>query len=396
MKVCTIVPSYYPATVYGGPIVSIHRCSIQLSTLGIEVNVSTSNANGGSKLDVVPNVFHKFQDNYHVKYYDDTIVGRFSWRFIVSVWKDIKQCDVVKIEDIFSTYIPPSLLYAKLFRKPFIVSPRGVLSAWSLASKRSLLKKLWSAMLIRPFLRGSWWHATSLQESAEIKAYYPAARVVVIPNGIDLDEFAKPTTFSRREYLKRFANLDGDAGPVIISMGRLHRKKGFDVLIDAFAEVRRVHPRAVLLIAGADDGEQATLEQRVEILSLQGCVNFVGELKGTDKAEFLAGGDLLALPSHSENFGNVYLEALACGVPIVASRETPWEEVERFGCGKWVDNSVSATAAAMLDLLVGNRGAMAVSAKNMAARYSWAQVAERFQGTFELMLKDDAPGLGRA
>lgn len=388
MRICVVVPSYYPATVYGGPIVSIHECSIQLCSLGIEVNASTTNANGDSRLNVLPNVFHKFQDNYLVKYYDDTVVGRFSWRFVVSVWKDIKRCDVVKIEDIFSTYIPPSLLYAKLFRKPFIVSPRGSLSSWALTSKRPLLKKLWSAMFIKPFLRGSWWHATSLQESDEIKSYYPAARVVVIPNGIDLDDYSKPAVLSRREYLQRFVHLDGSEGPVIVSMGRLHRKKGFDVLINAYAEVRRVHPRAVLLIAGADDGEKAVLDQQVASMSLQGGVFFVGELKGADKADFLAGGDLFVLPSHSENFGNVYLEAMACGVPIVASRETPWEEVERFGCGKWVENSIPATAAAMLELLAGDRKAMAASAKKMAARYTWAHVARRFQETFSLMLSE--------
>jgi glycosyltransferase involved in cell wall biosynthesis len=344
----------------------------------------------------VPNVFHKIRENYHVKYYNDTVIGRFSWRFIASVWNDIMQCDVVRVEDIFSTYIPPSLLYARLFHKPIIVSPRGALSKWSLASKRPLLKKLWSALLIKPFLRGSWWHATSAQESAEIKAYFPAARVVVIPNGIDLGEFSTPAVLTRREYLRRFTHLDNDCGPVIVSMGRLHRKKGFDVLIDAYAEVRRVHAGAVLLIAGADDGEKAALEQRVESLSLRRLVFFVGELVGTDKAAFLSGGDLFVLPSHSENFGNVYLEALACGVPIVASRETPWEEVERFGCGKWVENSVAATSAAMLELLGGDRTAMAALARDMAARYTWAHVARRFQETFALMLNDQAPGLGRA
>jgi glycosyltransferase involved in cell wall biosynthesis len=396
VSVCVVVPSYYPATIYGGPIISIHSTCRELAKRGVEVFVSTTNANGNKKLAVKPNDVVQFDERYRVKYYDDTIIGRFSWRFMVAVWRDIRSCNLVRIEDIFSSYIPIALFYAKLFRKPFIVSPRGSLSAWSLESKRPLLKKLWSALLIKPFLRGSWWHATSQQESVEIKAYYPAARVVVIPNGIDLDEFAKPATLSRREYVRRFTQLDSDGGPVIVSMGRLHRKKGFDVLIDAFAELRRVHANAVLLIAGADDGEKAALQQQVESLSLQGLVFFVGEVVGADKVSFLSGGDLFVLPSHSENFGNVYLEALACGVPIVASRETPWEEAERFGCGKWVENSVAATSVAMLELLGGDRIAMAARAKEMAARYTWVHVAKRFQETFALMLNDEAPRLGRA
>lgn len=388
MKVCIIVPSYYPASVYGGPIVSIHECSMKLCSLGIDVDVSTTNANGSCRLDVVPNVYHKFQEGYRVKYYYDTVIGRFSWRFIISVWNDIRRCNIVKIEDIFSTYIPPSLLYVRLFRKPFIISPRGVLGAWSLTRKRPLLKKFWSALLIKPFLGGSWWHATSLQELHDIKAYYPAARVVLIPNGIDLEEFAKPAIFSRGEYLRRFANMNEIDGPIIVSMGRLHHKKGFDVLIDAYAEVWRLYPGAVLLIAGADDGEKATLEQRVESLSMQKRIFFVGELIGPDKAEFLSGSDLFVLPSHSENFGNVYLEALACGVPIVASKGTPWEEVEKSGCGRWVENNVAATSAAMLELLATDRSIMSIRAKELAARYTWASVAKSFHETFKLMLDE--------
>ncbi len=396
MKVCIVVPSYYPATIYGGPIVSIHECARQLCALGIEVDVSTTNANGDCRLNVTPNVYYTFQENYRVKYYNDAIIGRFSWRFIISVWRDIRRCNAVKIEDIFSANIPPSLLYAKLFRKPFIISPRGVLSKWSLSSKRPLLKKLWLALLIKPFLHGSWWHATSLQESDEIKEYYPAARVVLIPNGIDLEEFSNPATLSKSQYLMRFAKMSENEGPVIVSMGRLHRKKGFDVLIDAYAEVWRLYPGALLLIAGADDGEKADLERRVESLSLRGRVTFVGEVTGPDKAEFLSGADLFVLPSHSENFGNVYLEALACGVPVVASKGTPWEEVEEFGCGKWVDNNVAATSAAMLELLGGDRAAMSMSARELAARYTWTNVAKRLQETFEMMLSEQVKPFGHA
>lgn len=388
MKVCIVVPSYFPAIVYGGPIVSIHQCSKELSLMGIEVRVSTTNANGNSKLEVVPNVFHHLQKNYNVKYYDDTVIGRFSWRFVALVWEDIRRCDVVKIEDVFSTYIPPSLIYAKLFRKPVIISPRGALSAWALANRRHLLKKIWLRALVKPFLRNSWWHATSIQERDEIKACYPSARVVVIPNGIDLEEFSKSEPIGRREYLKRFANMDAECGPVIVSMGRLHRKKGFDVLIDAYDEIRRVYADALLLIAGNDDGERALLEQQVESLSLQGRVLFVGEISGLDKVEFLTGADVFVLPSHNENFGNVYLEAMACGVPVVASKATPWADVERFGCGKWVDNSVSETASAILELLARDRATMVASAKEFAARYSWPYAAKCFQETFSEMLTD--------
>ena len=385
MKVCIVVPSYYPATVYGGPIVSIHECALQLSSLGVNINVSTTNANGKTRLTVEPNTYIQIKSNYRVKYYEDTIIGRFSWRFITSVWKDINRCDLVKIEDIFSTYMPPSLLYAKMLRKPILISPRGSLSPWSIANKHPFLKKLWLMLLIEPFIRNGWWHATSSQEADDIKKLFPKAKIVVIPNGVDLEQFSKPNKLNRLEYLRRFTGRDTQQGPIIISMGRLHQKKGFDLLIDAYSKILAKHPHALLLIAGKDDGEKKRLDQQISNLLLGNHILFVGELLGDDKLNFLRGGDLFVLPSQSENFGNVYLEALASGVPVVATRTTPWEEVERFKSGKWVENNVEDVTEAMLYLLTQDRKTIANNARNHALYYSWIQIAQRFEHTFDIM-----------
>jgi glycosyltransferase involved in cell wall biosynthesis len=323
---------------------------------------------------------------YRVKYYHDTVVGRFSWRFILSVWRDIRDSDLVRIEDVFSTYIPASLLYASLFRKPVLISPRGVFSRWALASKRHWLKRIWLALLISPFVRKAHWHATSVQEEQDIRRLYPDAKIFLIPNGIDLAEFERAAPCTRADYLRRFAFADRGPGPVIVSMGRLHRAKGFDILIDAFAEVVRSFEQAVLLIAGSDDGAKAELQERVARLALREKVFFVGELLGDDKVLFLSGADLFVLPSHSENFGNVYLEAMACGVPVVASRQTPWQNVEAFGCGRWVENTAEATASAMRSLLISDRNALSTRAKMLASRYDWAGVATQFRAAFDGVL----------
>ena len=96
MKLCVISPSFFPAHVYGGPILSIHNTCKSLADKGVEVFVSTTNANGKTKLDVKTNKYLKFSDNYFVKYYDDTIIGRFSWQFCLNVHNDIRQCSLVK------------------------------------------------------------------------------------------------------------------------------------------------------------------------------------------------------------------------------------------------------------------------------------------------------------
>jgi len=386
VKICVVTPSFYPATIYGGSIFSTYHTCAELAAQGVEVFVSTTNANGGKKLDVVPNRAIRFGERFFVKYYDDTIVGRFSWRFILAVWQDIKACDVVRIEDIFSTYIPPSLLYAKLFSKRMLISPRGVLSKWALGSKKAFLKQVWLTFLIKPFLRKSWWHATSMQERAEILEFYPKAKVVLIPNGIDFDQFGRVQRLSRNQYMKRFAKVDRSPEIIVVSMGRLHKVKAFSVLVDAFARLLADAGDAALLVAGEDEGERRNLESQIARLSLTGKVFLVGEVSGQDKVDFLAGGDLFALPSHSENFGNAYLEAMAAGLPIVASKGTPWAEVEDAGCGKWVENTVEATYSAMKDILKGDAKAMGKAAMDHAKRYDWRNIAVQFKAVFSEMM----------
>ena len=208
---------------------------------------------------------------------------------------------------------------------------------------------------------------------------------MVIPNGVDLEQFSKPNKLNRLEYLRRFTGRDTQQGPIIISMGRLHQKKGFDLLIDAYSKILAKYPHALLLIAGKDDGEKKRLDQQISNLLLGNHILFVGELLGDDKLNFLRGGDLFVLPSQSENFGNVYLEALASGVPVVATRTTPWEEVERFKSGKWVENNVEDVTEAMLYLLTQDRKTIANNARNHALYYSWIQIAQRFEHTFDIM-----------
>ncbi len=94
---------------------------------------------------------------------------------------------------------------------------------------------------------------------------------------------------------------------------------------------------------------------------------------------------LFVLPSHNENFGNVYIESLAAGTPIVASKNTPWSAVEEADCGKWVNNTVEETAQAMIEMLQKDREQMRVNAKNLSQQYDWKNIAVQFKQVFEKM-----------
>jgi glycosyltransferase involved in cell wall biosynthesis len=139
-----------------------------------------------------------------------------------------------------------------------------------------------------------------------VRAGVPADRTVVIPNPLDLAAIA--------------ARAAGDSpfggkGPHLVAAGRFVPAKGFDLLLDAFAEVARAHPEARLHLLG-EGPERAALEAKAAALGLGSQVAFEGFLE--NPYPWLRHADLFVLPSRYEGFPNVVLEALALGTPVAA------------------------------------------------------------------------------
>jgi len=222
----------------------------------------------------------------------------------------------------------------------------------------------------------------------EILSVFPNANVRVISNGIQLKEFEKFNAITQYDFIQKFANKTLDTEKIIISMGRLQKVKGFDILIDSFVKVLEKYPNAKLLIAGQDEGEKENLMKQIKDLNLIEKVFLVGQINGQDKVDFLVNADLFVLPSHNENFGIVYAESLAAGTPIVASKNTPWSEVEETDCGKWVNNTIDETMGAMIEMLGKDREEMRVNSKKLAEKYDWKNIAVEFKEVFEKMINE--------
>jgi glycosyltransferase involved in cell wall biosynthesis len=372
--------------VYGGPIFStLHTCQALAKLDGVEIYVSTTNSNMTSKLNVEVNKWQKFEDGFFVKYYNETVVEKFSLQLYLNVWKDIKKPDIVHVQSIFSTSTLVALYYVQLFKKPILLSPRGQFGSWCLENG-SGFKQQWLNWFVRPFANKVLWHATANQEKIEILEVFPNAKIKIISNGIEFDLFQKSKLLSKKEFIKKFAEKEVDLDKIIVSMGRLQKKKGFDILIDSFVKALNKYPIAKLFIAGQDEGEKANLAQQINKLELENKVFLIGSISGQDKIDFLANADLFVLPSHNENFGNVYVESLAAGTPIVASKNTPWEEIEEADCGMWVENKINETAEAIEEMLKKDRETMRVNSRRFAEKYDWKNIAAQFKEVFEEML----------
>lgn len=193
-----------------------------------------------------------------------------------------------------------------------------------------------------------------------------ADRIVTINNGVDVAAFATAEPFPHpRRY--------------ILGLGSLVPHKGFDLLVDAYARLR--DPAVDLLIAG-DGGESAALEAQIERLRLRDRVRLLGPVTGDRKVSLYRSAAFFTCPSRREPFANVILEALASGLPVVATdvggnRELVHSEVNGLLCQPESPISLATAMQRLLD-------EPAITARLRAAAlpsivdHDWPQVAARY------------------
>ncbi|ATC23456.1 glycosyltransferase [Caulobacter vibrioides] len=150
--------------------------------------------------------------------------------------------------------------------------------------------------------------------------------------------------------------------PYLLFLSRIHRKKGCDLLIDAFAKVAALQPDLQLVIAGPDqEGLVSVLQARAKALGITDRIHWPGMLKGDAKWGAYRGAEAFVLPSHQENFGIVVAEAMACGAPVlITNKVNIWREIQASGAGL-VENDDAEGAEALL------RGWMVMDARHRMA-----------------------------
>jgi len=202
--------------------------------------------------------------------------------------------------------------------------------------------------------------------------YFPAD-YVVIPNGVDIDRF-NPHVRPVEQFM--------DGRPNILFVGRLEKRKGLVHLLDAFVGVKRDIPEARLIVVGAyDDLEKIPFVLQTGYLGLND-VHFVGRVTDDELAQYYGTADVFCAPSTGmESFGIVLLEAMASGVPTVASDIDGYRDVMDDGVqGVLVEpERPEALAAALVSLLrdPARRRAMGVAGREKSLRYAWRVVAAR-------------------
>jgi glycosyltransferase involved in cell wall biosynthesis len=287
-----------------------------------------------------------------------------------------KDSDVVHLHNLWQH--PQYAGYKAAIRAgvPYVVSPHGGFDPYLREHgwlRKALVMRVWQADMLD---RATLLHVTTVDEErhlADVAAHVPRA---VVPCGIhvaDFETLPPPETFRDRW-------LGGYEGDVVLFLGRLTYKKGLDVLVRAFAAVRREHECRLVVVGPDDENMTSGLKQLAADLGVAGDSLFLGPLYDEDRDAALAGADVWALPSHAENFGIAVIEAMAAGCPVVISPHVNLaDEVAAADAGVIADLDPEVFADRVLGVLTdgSRRARLQAAGRAFAARYDWSVLGAR-------------------
>jgi glycosyltransferase involved in cell wall biosynthesis len=308
LKILQINASYKPAYIYGGPTMSVSKLSEQLSKTSCYIEVFTTTANGNTELQVVPGAQVTI-DNVPVTYFKRLTKdhSHFAPALLRNLWKQARNFDVIHIHAWWNLVSVLSCWIALKRKVPVVISPRGTLSVYSFTHKNSLPKRILHHCLGKRLLKRSFVHVTSEREWRAIENFVFPKQIIAVPNFVVL-----PGTVSE---IKR--QRPQHAPLKLLFFSRIEEKKGLDILLKALKSVTIPYH---LTIAG--DGHTDYTRKLKAIATSNGIadrLSWIG-FQGANKFQLLQRHDLMILPSHDENFGNVVIESLSVGTAVLVSR----------------------------------------------------------------------------
>ena len=266
-------------------------------------------------------------------------------------------------------------VWARKHGVPIVWSTHGMTSPWAIRSKWWKKIPAWWIYQKRNLKDAALLHVTTELEMGWNRRAGLENKAIIVPLGTHLPALGQ----SNNPTIKQSNNF------TVLFVGRIHPLKGLMNLIRAAAILNQTikqsnNPTILFRLVGPDEcGHKAELQAECDRLGVS--VAFVGEKHGEELEREYENCDILILPSFTENFGGVVVDALAHAKPVIASKSTPWERLESSRCGWWTENSpesLAKTIAAAANLpreeleRMGERGRRLVE-----ENYTWEAVAKK-------------------
>jgi glycosyltransferase involved in cell wall biosynthesis len=311
MKILQVISYFNPK--FGGDVNSTFNLSKYLSNNGHEVTILTTD--------------FKFDKNYAKAVHDEGVevipfhcelnIGLFIYSPSIKSWlkENIKRFDIIHMNNFRSYQNSVVHRNAIKFGIPYILQARGSVLPFF---EKQRLKKIYDLVWGYNILKNT--SKVIALTKTEVEQYKKMGvsedKIVIIPNGVDLslfDPLPEKGTF-REKY-----DITSDT-KIVLCLGRLHKIKGIDLLIDVFSEVKKEAPLSKLVIVGPDEGYLQNLQRQAEASNIGRDIIFTGPLYGKDKFAAFVDANVYVLPSIYDAFPNTVLEAWACMTPVIVTK----------------------------------------------------------------------------
>ena len=387
MKILIVIPAL--GAVYGGPSKIAVELAQALGSLGISVDIVTTNANGTASLEVPLHTW--IPEKYYRVQYFPYWAGEYKISGSLTRWllQHVTDYDVVHTIAVFSYPVLAAHWACQLRHVPYVMNPQGMLEPWALSYK-GWKKSFYYTLFEKPALQ----YASAIQmlastEAERTKPLNIKAPMVLIPNGIhrqDFEALPEPELF-----YQKFPNTRNKT--LILFLGRVDPKKGLDLLALAFAKAHAQFPQTHLIVAGQDNiGFLPTAQGYFAEAGCLDAVTFTGMLSGSLKYAALAAANVYVAPSYSEGFSMSVLEGMASGLPCVITTGCNFPEAAAAQAAHVVDIDADKIANALIQCLKHPPQAkeMGDCARQLILeRYTWEQVASNLSKVYTAILKQE-------
>lgn len=284
----------------------------------------------------------------------------------------VKTGDIVHVHSLWMMHTNYAYKGVKGRDVKFCIQTHGMLSPYALSIsswKKKLVLALGQCTALK---RADLLIATCDKEYEDIRKFGLKNPVAVIPNGLDLP---------------LLENVEKRKS--VVFLGRIHKVKGVDLLVEAWRKIEGKFKDWDLVIAGPTESDyaQGVIAQASKLKA----VSFTGEIKGKEKEQLLTQSAVYVLPTHTENFGISVGEALACGTPVVTTTGAPWSGLIENDCGLWIDLSVENLTKALEDMMSRPMDELARMGQNgrrwIERDFSWDEIARKTIRSYEWLLK---------
>jgi len=388
MRILQVIPFFYPAEAYGGPVPVAYHLSKELVRRGHEVIVYATDA-----IDSRSRQKPRYLEMEGAKvYYFRNLSNSLAWRrlffapgMVSQLRKEIRTFDIIHLQDyrnfqnIFVHY------YARKYNVPYILQAHGSVVTFF---QKGRLKRVFDAI----------WGRKILKDAAKLIALTPVEveqyksmgvgedNIEIMANGIDVSAFEDLP--KNGEFRVKYGIKDNQK--IILYLGRIYRIKGLDLLADAFANISKDFSEAKLVVAGPDDGYLPALKKVVKELAIEEKVLFTGPLYGKAKLEAYVDADVYVLPSVYETFPITVLEACACGLPVVVTDRCGIGHIINGQAGLVVHYDKKQLSDAILRMLTDEEIRQRLGEKGKALiceKYDWSKIVEQLEGIYRAVLR---------